>query len=208
MAGSGIYLEIDVSDAARMIKALRAVHTESEMRLLLRRVFVRTGKTVKRILKEELPKEYVVTPGWVGSQVGAPRMGGGLGAIGCTIPITGKRGSIGGRYSASGGAHGWNAVRRGRYRINASIVRDGASTMPPVMSHQGGNPPFRNLGSSLGGVAFTRKGKDRFPIAKVVGLAVPQMPLNRSKEDVQDEIMDTLMKRLEAEHAYLISRCR
>lgn len=210
MAGSAIYLDIDISDAKKTIDALRAVHTEHEMNQLLYRAFKRTGGRVKTILRQEIPQDYEVKASWVGSHVGSPRTtigGGGMG-VSCSIPIDGSRGSIGGRFKASGGAHGWNAARGKRYKINAKIVKGQGSTLPSEMSHQGRNPPFRNLGSSLGGATFTRTGKDRFPIARVVGLGVPQMPLNRSKEDVQEDIMETLMKRLEHEHAYLISRCR
>lgn len=205
-----VYLDLDISDAKEKIEALRKVHTEAEMKKLLRRAITRTSGRVRTILKTEIPKDYEVKPTWVASHVGNPRMtdGGSIG-VGCVIPIDGHRGSIGGRYRASGGAHGWNAVKRGkRYKINARIVKGGASTMPKQMSHQGGNPPFRNLGSKLGGATFTRVGKERFPIARVVGLGVPQMPLNRSKDDVQEEIGSYLQKRLEAEHNFIISRCR
>lgn len=209
MANS-IYLDIDISDAKAKIDALRAVHTEHEMNLLLYRAFRRTGGRVKTILRQDLPHEYEVTPGWVGQHVGSPRTtlgGSGLG-VSCCIPIDGARGSIGGRFRASGGAHGWNAAKGKRYKITTKIVKGQTSTLPGKMRSQGGNPPFRNLGSSLGGATFTRIGKDRLPIARVVGLAVPQMPLNRSRDEVQSDIMDTLMKRLEHEHAYIIGKCR
>ena len=42
----------------------------------------------------------------------------------------------------------------------------------------------------------------------VAGIGVPQMPLNRSEDDVQTDIMDMLMKRLEHEHERLIAKCR
>lgn len=209
-----IYLNIDIRDAKETIDALRKVHTEDEMKKLLRRAITRTGGRVRTILKTEIPKDYEVKPNWVLSHVQNPRMtaGGSIG-VGCVIPIDGHRGSIGGRYKASGGSHGWKVVKRSkggkRYKINASIVKGNASTMPETMTRQGGNPPFRNLSASkLGGAAFTRVGKERLPIARVVGLGVPQMPLNRSKDDVQEEIVNYLQKRLEAEHNYIISRCR
>ena len=88
------------------------------------------------------------------------------------------------------------------------MVKGQRRTMPSQMSHQGGNPPFRNLGSSLGGLTFTRTTDDRLPIARVAGIGVPQMPLNRSEDDVQTDIMDMLMKRLEHEHERLIAKCR
>ncbi len=207
-----VYLDVDISDAKRKIDSLRAVHTEQEMQKILYRTLNRTGNNVGTILKTELPQDYEVKPSWVLSHVGKPRItfgGGGLG-VNCVIPIDGARGSIGGRFGASGGRHGWNSAKKGgkRYKINAKIVKGQGSTMPETMTRQGGNPPFRNLGSKLGGVTFTRVTKKRFPIARVVGLGVPQMPLNRSKDDVQDQIMDTLMKRLEQEHRYIIQRCR
>jgi hypothetical protein len=67
------------------------------------------------------------------------------------------------------------------------------------MKHQGGNPPFiipskaQNLP-----MVFTRKYKDkRKPIVRVAGVSVPQMPMNRAKDEVDKEITDLLVKRLE-----------
>ena len=209
------YLDIDISDAKAKIEALRAVHTEREMNQLLYRAFKRTGGRVKTILRQEIPQDYEVKASWVGSHVGSPRTtigGGGMG-VSCTIPIDGARGSIGGRFKADGGAPGWSTLKGKRYKINANIVKEKTSTLPSVMKHQGKNPPFINTSApKLNGVAFTRTGKKtkngKTQIVRVVGIGVPQMPLNRSKEDVQEDIMETLMKRLEHEHAYLISRCR
>ena len=85
--------------------------------------------------------------------------------------------------------------------------------MPEVMNHQGGNPPFINTSApKLNGVAFTRTGKKtkngKDAIARVVGIGVPQMPINRAEDDIQKDVMDMLMDRLEAEHKFIISRCR
>lgn len=207
-----VYLNIDISDAKETIDKLRLVHSPDEMKKLLYRAVSRTGRQVRTIIKTEVPKDYEVKPTWVASHVKNPKIsygGGGLG-VKCVIPIDGHRGSVGGRFGASGGSHGWNAAKKGgkRYKIKAKIVKGTTSTMPETMKRQGGNPPFRNLGSSLGGVTFTRVGKGRFPIARVVGIGVPQMPMNRSQDDVQKQINETLIKRLEHEHKFLISRCR
>lgn len=208
MANPGVYMDIDISDAMETISALRAAHTQDEFERLMYRVFSRTGRHVKTILKKDLPKEYKVKPTWIGEQVGAPRTElGGIAGVSCSIPIKGTRGTIGGTYSASGGAHGWKGKSR-RYKISAQMVKHQRSTMPPQMSHQGGNPPFRNLGSKLGGLTFTRTTDARLPIVRVAGIGVPQMPLNRSEDDVKNDVMDTLMKRLEHEHERLISGCR
>ena len=208
MANPGVYLDVDISDAMETISALCVVHTQTEFEKLMYRAFSRTGRHVKTILKKDLPKEYNAKASWIGSQVGAPRTElGGVAGVSCSIPIKGTRGTIGGTFNASGGAHGWNAKLR-RYKVSAQMVKGQRSTMPSQMSHQGGNPPFRNLGSSLGGLTFTRTTDDRLPIARVAGIGVPQMPLNRSEDDVQTDIMDMLMKRLEHEHERLIAKCR
>lgn len=210
MALEGIYLDIDISQVQHTLAALRMAHSEKEFRTVVYRAIKKTGSRVRSILKQELPKEYRVTSTWVGSQVRNPRTsfgGGGLG-VSCSIPVVGSRGSIGGRFGASGGAHGWNSKNR-KYRIKARILAKEQSTLPSAMKRQGGNPPFRNLSAgALNGVAFTRKGKERLPIAPVVGLGVPQMPMNRSQDDVQERIATYLNDRLVHEHAFLISKCR
>lgn len=203
------YLEIDISEAQETISKLRNNLSQDQFDRLMYRVFKRTGERVKTIVKSDLKEKYHVTPTWVGSQIGAPRMNfGGSGQVGCSIPINGQRASIGGRYSATGGAHGWNALHRKRYKISAKVVKGQTSTLPTAIRSMGNQPPFRNLGSKLGKATFTRKGKSRLPIVPVVGIAVPQMPMNRAKEDVQEDIVETLMKRLDHEYGEIIKRCR
>lgn len=211
MAKSGGIMEIDISDAAEIIGELRAIHTEENFKKIMYRAFRRTGSKVKTIIKKEVPKDYAVSSAWVGKHIGAPRVqygGGGIG-VQCTIPIQGKRGSIGGQFGASGGAHGWNSKNR-KYRVKARILREKQSTLPGHLKHQNNGVPFRNLSAKakLHGVAFARVGKDRLPIVSVSGLGVPQMPMNRSKDDVQKEIVAHLIERIEHEHNYLISRCK
>lgn len=217
-------INIDISDAQRKIDALRNVHTSKEMNQLVYRAFRRAASKTKTILKKEIPKEYAVTPGVVGKHIGSGKVkmdGGAGGGPSCSIPIRGHKGSIGGFFKAWGGMPGWASLRSRRYRIRTQILRDKISTLPTVMSQQGGNPPFINTGSKKKTtkkvkikaknkitVAFTRQGKARLPIAKVVGIAVPQMPMNRAQDAVQENIQAFLIERLEHEHAYLISRCR
>ena len=85
------------------------------------------------------------------------------------------------------------------------------------MTHQGGQPPFRNIGerttykknpnkklkrpmvtkkSKGGSGVFTRAGKSRLPIEKVSGIAVPQMPLNRSRGVTENRIIALAEKRV------------
>ena len=140
------------------------------------------------MIGREVVQDYAVTQQWVKSQIGSYQLSfGGEFPVTCKIPLKGHKGSIGGRFALSSPAR---SRRQGRVR--ARIVRAGVSTMPQRMDNQGGNPPF-----VANGVAFTRRTKARFPIVRVVGLGVPQMPLNRSAEKVQDALLDYAGQRLE-----------
>lgn len=197
---AGLSLEIDASDLQKEIDRLRSVLTPQRFDQVMYGIFRRTGSHVKMILRKDLPVQYHVKAGNVSSAVQAPRVtGGGGGGTGCVIPIVDRRGTVGGRYKASGGAHGWNSLRR-KYKVTARVVKAGTSTLPANMpGSYGGNPPFRNLGSRLGGLAFTRKTKARFPIMSVESIAIPQMPLNRSEADVQNDIKKYMEQRMEHE---------
>lgn len=200
----GVYLEIDASELSEEIERLRSVMKPEQFNRSMYGIFKRTGGHVRKILKTDIPKEYHARAGEIGKAVGNPKVTmGGLG-VGCTIPIKGARKSIGGGFSASGGAHGWNSLHR-KYRVKSRIVKAGQSTLPPSMSSYGGQPPFRNLGSKLGGLTFTRAGKGRLPIIKVSGIAIPQMPVNRSEDDVQRDILNYMEKRIEHEFQRVIA---
>ena len=203
MAGIPIYLEIDASELTELMERLRRNLTPERFNQVMYGIFNRTGGHVRKILKQDLPVEYHVKPKEVGEAVKGAKIGGAGGGLGCVIPIVGPRKNIGSGFSASGGAHGWNSVRR-KYRVRARIVKSNISVLPPVMSSYGGQPPFRNLGSKLGGLTFTRAGKGRLPIMKVSGIAIPQMPANRSEAEVQADIMAYMRERLEHEISRLI----
>jgi len=200
-----VMLEIDSSELQAELDRLKGCLKPEEIDKISMRIFRRTGQHVRKILKTDIPREYEVKAGEVSKAVGNAKVtgGGGFSGTGCIIPVRGPRKSIGGSFRASGGAHGWNSVHR-KYRVKARIVRGQQSVLPANAASYGGMPPFRNLGSSLGGVTFTRAGKRRLPIMKVSGIAVPQMPMNRSEADVQRDIQDYMMKRFEHELQWLI----
>ena len=201
MAGGIVY--VDISDLMGTINMMKNAMSEGSFNEMMRRTFMDAGRKVKTIMRQEVPKEYEVTAGWVGGQVGWPKAGGEAGQISVVVPIKGKRGSIGGRFHATGGSFTRKGYTRSDGRvvkaakinkaIKAKMVKGRASAMPATMDHQGGQPPFM-----VGGVAFTRKyAKRSHPIVHVVGISVPQMPINRSEEDVQREIHKVVEQRLE-----------
>lgn len=208
------YLYIDASELTGLLEMMASKLTPGQFDTLMRRSLNEVGKRSKKIIREAIQMEYYANTSWVNSSIHNARIEGGGGSILCRIPIISEKGGIGGQFNAGGGAYGWNPPP---YRITAQIVKGGTSTLPPEMSHQGGQPPFRNIGvrmtskknpsrklkrpvvektSKGGSIVFTRAGKSRLPIEKVSGIAVPQMPLNRSRGVTENRIMALAEKRV------------
>ncbi len=192
MLGVNANLNVDMSDLQRVIDFLRGIMTQEQFERLLYRTFGEVGRKSKTIIARAVRQEYEAPYGWVQSNIGHYQLSmGGAMPVTCKIPLKGARGVIGPRFKASGG-------RRGRPLV-ASIVKGAKSRLPAVMEHQGGQPPFMN-----GGVAFTRKTSARLPIVRVVGLAVPQMPLNKSKPETEQQLLDYAGKRLEHNFYFML----
>ena len=210
----GVYLDVDISQLQTTIETMRAVHTKREFELVMYRAFRRTGQRVRTIMKKNIPKEYKAKPTWIGQNVKSPKTQfGGIdgAAVSCSIPISGKRGVVGSQFKAAG-PRGRRSKTMKAYKITAQILKNKKTILPAKMPKDpyGGNPPFivRGGGRIPGGLVFTRKTKARLPVMRVVGIGVPQMPMNRAQDDVQDDIMQTLKLRIEHEHTRLIDRCR
>lgn len=202
---------VDMTDAKELVNDLRAMHTKKEFETLIFRASRKTAGRVRSILKEELPKDYHVKKNAIGKAVKNPKIQRMPGmAISCRIPVEGVRLAIGGEFSATGGRKGWKGITPGkRYKIKAKIVKKGQSVLPVEMKKIGGKPPFRNLSAKkLNNVAFTRKGDDKTPIQKIVGIAIPQMPMNRSENRIQTEIKEYMINRLEHEHEFMIGKIK
>lgn len=211
----GKYLDIDTTEAEKLLEKLKKTLTEKEMEKLQYRVVSRTGQKVKSIVSTDVPKKYHIKKGEVAKDIGRPKMGTGEGNVACTIPIEGTRHIIGGKtFTARGGRHGWNVRAGKRYKITAQIVKGKASVLPTEMENYGDNPPFRNLSAKrLSNGAFVREKGAGFPphnlpVARIVGIAVPQMPMNRSKDEVQNDIMEHMIQRIEHEYKFITGKLR
>lgn len=174
--------KVDMSDVARTIDLLRGVLTREQMNRLLHRTFNEVGKRSKKIISDAVRQEYVPPVAWIKAGIGRYQLSMGGAGVECKIPLTSVKGPIGEIYKYGGGKR-W---------ISASIVRGGRSRLPAVMKNQGGNPPFIAKGRVL-----TRRTQERYPIVRVVALADPQMPLNRSADETQDQLLDLTGRRLE-----------
>lgn len=199
-----LFLDIDCSDVLRLCDQYRSQMSKANFDRMMHRIVQRTGKHVGVVLSKDIPQHYAVKAMQVRRAVGKPSMSGGGSDVSCNIPIRGTRGRIGGMFKATGGAPGWN-VRP--YRVKAKIVKGNASVIP--QKAMGGVAPFRNtIAPRLNNLTFTRQGKDRFPIAAISGIAIPQMPMNRSKEDVEKDIADFMYQQAQHEIQYRIGMIR
>lgn len=192
--GGGAYLTVDSSELAARIAFLRETLTKSQFERLLHRTFNEVGTRSKPLINRPVTKDYAVTKKWVNDKIGKYQLSYGMAGVNCVIPLSSKKGTIGGRFAASRGEES--------ERITASILRSKQSVLPSKMKNQGGNPPF--IGKN--GVAFTRRTSERLPIVRVVGLGVPQMPLNQSKDEVRKNILDLAWERLEHNYENMFSK--
>jgi len=201
MPNGTVYLEVDASELHEEINILKHAMKPEAFDRAMYGIFKQTGKHVKKILQTDLPQKYNIKSPEVGKAVQGAKvtMGSGSGA-GCTIPVVASRRHIGGGgrgFTAYGYRRGWASLTSGHYDITAVIYRGKRSRLPAHMKSYGGKPPFRNVPSKLNGLTFTRAGDARLPIMVVKGIGIPQMPMNRSKPEVQNDIKDYMFNRME-----------
>lgn len=200
-----IEIDINSEEIQQEIRFLRNHMSETQFKRAMYGVFRDTSRHVSSILRKDLPKQYHVKSSEVRTTVKSPKLNFNGPSVGCVIPLRGPRKKIGTGFTATGSARGWES-RRKKYRVKARIVKSGTSTLPASMDDYGGMPPFRNIPSKLGKATFTRTGKVRLPIKVVTGISIPQMPMNRSRADVEKDITDYLIGRLTARITALLSR--
>ena len=193
--GSGAYLDLDASDLAEKIDLLRGIMTRPRFEQLIYRTFGEVAKKSRTMISREVRKDYVVHDRWVRGNIGDYKLSmGGGGGVNCVIPLSSHKGIIGGEFKMRRAK-----TSRKSGRIYAGIVKAQTSTMPQAMKNQGGNPPF-----VAKGLAFTRRTKARLPIVRVVGLGVPQMPLNRSEDNVREALLEYAMQRLDHNFGHMM----
>ena len=204
----GALVSVDVSECVATMNKLASIMSPDKAHELFRRTLVETGRKVRPVAKAVFPGEYVMKSSWIGGAVKAMKI---IGTDEVQVPIRTDRGTIGGTFPASGGAYKVDATvvhmkdgttrKRNKHirnrAIKAKIVRSGESVLPDRMpTWQGGQPPFMMKNGSKK-VVMTRSGPARFPIHRVVGLAIPQPPINRSQQKFEREIQAYMQKRLE-----------
>ena len=181
MARIGVDIRIDASQALQKLSEAQKMLSPDRCREYMRLTLTDTGRAAKSVISDTVVEDYVVTKSWAADKVGYPQVSGGLTVI---VPVHGSRGVIGPTYPIAGASGG-----KKKRRIKANIVRSGVSTLPTKMSNQGGNPPF-----IAKGMVYTRRSGKRYPIVRVVGLGVPQMPINRSQAKIEKKLLAEMEK--------------
>ncbi len=197
-------LYIDTSDTARLCKTMKAVMNEAEYKKALNRIVKNTAKDVRKFVTEDVRKQYAVREKDIKAAFCPPKYSETTGELNCVIPIRGARGKIsknskGMFVKATGGAKGW-AIRP--YKVGTKIVVGHNTVLPNQTKH----PTFINTSTKgkapkLNTLAFARESSERLPIRPVVGIAIPQMPVNRAAKDVENDIADRMFR--EAEHQFM-----
>lgn len=183
-----INLNVDCTEVQRIVHQVSRSLSPAQLDQLMFRTLKEVGKKARTETGKAVATEYAVTKGWALARMKNPRLGGGGGGWSCVIPMNDRRGSVGGTYKLMGWHRG---SKRKIGKVRAKVYRGPVSTLPDSMKSYGGFPPF-----VAGGMAFTRKTKHPYPITKIVDIAMPQMPLNKSKPMVEQAIMDTMVNRL------------
>lgn len=187
----GITIDVDHSQLDDFARKLEKGHLEQA----ITRGIHRTADEAPGIIKKDIEKRYHGGEGFIDSAVKAPIKQ----PMGAVIPLRGTKGGIGTTFRAgafTGGSKkgadkgkGWKLRYKGR--VAAHIVKGKQSALPSKMTRQGGNAPFMLYSSAQ---VVTRRTKKRFPLVRVVGLAVPQMAATRAKEDIQNHVGKELLK--------------
>lgn len=194
MKNGSVWVEIDDRNLTMFTNKLK----NGEAQQAIQTAIHKTGKDIKKIVKNDADKYYMGGKNWIGSAVGKPQNG----TLQCVVPIKGARGGIGQQFPTSGGAYntnkggaygfskdgGYRKLRTKKgYKLSAKILKGKSSTLPSKLPHQGGNAPFLYKGT-----AYTRRTEEPQPIVRVVGVAVPQMVINKAREDIEKDIADKL----------------
>ena len=211
MAGT-VEIYLDCTELIDLLQWMRRQLTPEKFDTLMRRTLNEVGKRGKKIIRSNIQAEYYAPSAFVNRAIRSGQIEGGGGSICLRIPVIGAQGNVGSTFSAVGGFYGGPPPP---YRIQSNIVKGNVSVLPSRMTHQGGQPPFRNTGErttrknssiklkkpvvtqkgALNGLVFTRKSKARLPIVKVSALAVPQMPVNRARPGTEAELSELGIKR-------------
>ena len=203
-----VFLELDVSDVREKTKALADALSEETFKKVMRRTIYETSSKVKTLTKNRIREQYRVGQSPILQALGKPQITVGT-EVSCLIPVRRTRGTISSGSLSSGS---YKALKRGP---SAKVLVSSNSILP----HSKGSKRihFYVPSGKLQGHVFVRHedgkrwtGKRRDKKGEVVGkvsrkgsishgvgIAIPQMPVNRSAKAIQEDAAQYMLDRLE-----------
>ena len=214
-------LSIDTRDLNRTLKEVGAALGPDKMNIALKHTIQDTGRKVRTLVKSEIRKEYHAKAGRIGKAIGRPQYSLG-GTISCIIPVRDVRGTIAtdsGGYTALKRGPGAKIVKSGNSVLPHAktdkrihfYIPSGRLQGHVFVRHNDGIDwtGKRREGTGETEVWKTKKGKrkrnrkvqttgERKRIGTIshgVGIGIPQMPMNRSADEIQEQVGQYAMER-------------
>lgn len=197
------WLSIDTSELNKTLKEIGTALRPEQMNIALRHTIQDVGRRVRTLSKKEIRKEYRAKSGRIDKAIRRPVYSLN-GTISCIIPIMDARGTI----ATKSGAY--TALKRGP---GAKVVKSANSILPHNRTDM--RIHFYIPSGRLNGHVFVRHNdgkkwigkrseKDRIKKTRMrkgslshgVGIGIPQMPMNRAAEGIQNDVAQYAMKRL------------
>lgn len=192
-------ITVDISQLSGTMNRMRVALGEENFKRLMYRTFKRVAGSAKEIISTDVRKEYPVKDGWVRGAIQSPKVTtGGEYVAKCEIPMRGRKGleGPGQTFKLDG--------RAAKGRLKPVLVKKGTrKPLPMRLQNQGGNPPFLTT-TKAGQMVMTRRTKMRYPIVRVGGLSLPQMPMNRAETEIQRKLLKTAADRLDHEFGQMM----
>lgn len=222
MSRYGTMLELDTSDFEAMLNALAQSVTEEQYRRIITRSMTRAARAVRTAVSREITAQYYIPYSRALAAQSAPQ----ISDANMEIYVHGVRERIGptGPYPAwSQGSHTAQGHKRKRNYSRSAIVtmqdvRGVTSTLPAgvgsdarhfmVMSGKYAGRVFAAIPKSSGGSLFKmhtrgnklyRYARSNEKVRPAVGIAIPQMPLNRSAPGIQMRFEEIFQSRIQHE---------
>lgn len=224
---TGFGVHVNTGELDRLLINMKSVCSEKQFKAICRDAFGRSTGHVREIVRKDLPHHYQGPVRWMTRAVKNGRFHESKGEISYSIPVKGERGLIGkgGEFKATAtGANGRTVlgvrglrkrIKAGslkRQKITAQILKGKASLLPSTnaevreaQQHNKFTVPqhFVMTGGKHKGEIWARL-PDR-SIRPATGIGVPQMPLNRGKEELQKDIGEYLRKRVLDDYERIVS---
>lgn len=216
MAQSNFALTIDASDVEDLIETLSKNLSPEATAKAMQQSMADVGKRGKVQIRKAVQKEYEASAAWINRSIKAPKVTASSGGFSVKFPLSGERGNIGSTFPVrkNTGSPAWFTPK---YSVKYKILKGTWQTL------QGGFPPFRNTkAQKLNGLIYKRQAAEskqkamdiyykrsnekKAPIEKMVGLAMPQMPLNRARGETEDRLLELAEKRVMHYFSRAISR--